>query len=110
MIEYIEFYENGKAVRKLPYEVTENNIHIIGGWNLPKREYDYFLNAVKAKHPDCKVFNRKRASLKLEWACHSFLYQYEIARDRTRDVDLDKDADHKAWLYCICGVLVWFFA
>lgn len=110
MKDKVTFYENGKVVRELAYDITEDCITIIKGWNLPKREYGYVLDCIEKAHPTCKVFNRKRASLKLEWACHSFLYQMQIARERTKDIDLDKDADHKAWLYCICGCLIWFFA
>ena len=109
MKDKVIFYENGKSVRELEYEITEDNIHIVKGWNLPKREYGYTLDEIKKAHPDCKVWDRKRASLKLEWACHSFLYQMQIARERTADVDLDYP-NNKAWLYCICGVLCWIFA
>ncbi|MBQ0154749.1 MAG: hypothetical protein KBS70_08230 [Bacteroidales bacterium] len=108
-MKYISLKYNGQEVRRLYYTVTDDCVTIVNGWNVPKRIYDLVLDEIKMLNPDCKVWERKRASLKLEWACHSFLYQMQIARERTKDVDLDYP-NKKAWLYCICGVLCWIFA
>lgn len=63
------------------------------------------------KNPDCKVFiNRTLLSLKFEWACHNFLYQLHIARERVESVDLNWPL--RWWvelLYNVGGFFVWIF-
>lgn len=40
------------------------------------------------KNRDC-VLERSNFSLLLEWASHNLLYDLHIARERTKDVDLE---------------------
>ena len=58
---------------------------------------------------ETNVFDRSIFSLKMEWICHNFLYNIGYKREQTKDVDLDKPADHPEWLYILCGLLVWIF-
>lgn len=95
----------------MDYKITDNNIHINRSCEIPKRDFQSSLLHIQRLYPDCKVFiNRTILSLKLEWACHNFLYQLHIARERVESVDLNWPM---RWLvellYHVGGFFVWIF-
>lgn len=82
------------------------NIHIDYSAMVPKKQFDRVLS----QYANTEVMqNRTRFSLKMEWACHNFLYRIGYKRDQTRDVDLDYPCDRPEWLYIVCGILCWIF-
>lgn len=95
----------------MDYNVTDNNVHINRSCEIPKRDFQSSLLHIQGLYPDCKVFiNRTLLSLKLEWACHNFLYQLHIARERVESVDLNWPL--RWWvelLYHVGGFFVWIF-
>lgn len=91
--------------------VSDHNIKIKDGWIYGKESFDGILNWIRELYPENLVLeNRKNKSLKREWACHNFLYDMGIARERTQDVDLDWPQPwYMTLLYNIGGFLVWPF-
>lgn len=58
---------------------------------------------MKKLYPDHIVFTRSISSLVKEWQSHNLLYRLRIAKDRTKDVDLECP---QKWYYKIA----YFFA
>lgn len=93
------------------------NIHIENSYAVSKKDFNKVLADREWEayehniESEIGVFqNRSQFSLKCEWACHNFLYALNIARERTKDVDLDYP--QKWYLriaYTVGGVLVWLF-
>lgn len=92
------------------YEVTQYNIRIPDSYEVSKHGFDAILDYLKIRYPDCEVWKRSRWSLKAEWSVHVFLYNLGIARERTKDCDLNAN---QAWYakaaYWVFGALVWPF-
>ena len=92
------------------YEVSPHNIRIPDSYEVSKRGFDAILDSLKLRHPDCEVWKRSRWSLKAEWATHNALYGLGIARERTKDCDLNAN---QAWYvegaYIVVGAIVWVF-
>ena len=93
------------------YTVTSDNIHIEDSYKISKKAFDSVLNSIQAVYPDCLVFkNRKRNSMKLEWAVHNFLYSLGVLKARTGSVDINWPQKwYVNWAYNIAGVMVWLF-
>jgi hypothetical protein len=93
-----------------PYEVTDNNIHINNSCNYEKSSFDIVFQYLRDKYPTNQVLlNRKDRSLAKEWATHNLLYNMRIARDHTKDLDLNWPQKWYVKLgYCIVGtVALW---
>ena len=94
------------------YEITDNgrNIHIVNSWAVYKHDFRDWLEEIWLHYSDCEVFTRSFASLEREWAVHNFLYYCHIARERTKDTDLNVP---QAWYvklaYTVFGILCWPF-
>ena len=71
--------------------VTPNNIHIDDSSLFPRDLFNDKLFVIRRDHAaDCLVLqNRTDRSLRREWAVHKACYWLHIARERTRDVDLE---------------------
>lgn len=82
----------------MKYTATPNNIHIVDSYAIPKAHYERSLAQIENEHPECEVFKRGYPSLKREWATHTLLYDLNIQRERTKDVDLDYP---QKWYYRI---------
>lgn len=86
-----------------------SNIHIHESYKVSKRSF----KAVLATFTDAEArevkAHRSTYSLCAEWACHNFLYRIGIARERTKDVDLDYPCDKPEWLYIVLGTIVKLF-
>lgn len=87
-----------------------NNIHINDSFAVSKHSF----KAVLATYDDddARAVRAKRSdfSLLTEWAAHNALYNLGIARERTKDVDLQIP---QKWYekigYPVIGCLVWIF-
>lgn len=94
----------------MKYQITKNNLHIFDSYKISKKKFDSELNSAQALHKESDVWKRSRLSLKLEWATHNALYALGIAKDRTKDVDLNYP---QKWYvktgYAVVGSLVWLF-
>ena len=94
------------------YEITDQgrNIHIIDSWRVPKSQFRQNLNEAWIHYSDCQVFTRSITSMVREWTVHNFLYRCHIARERTKDTDLNvPQAWHVKFAYGILGILFWPF-
>lgn len=92
------------------YKATERVVTIYDSYKISKFHFNEVLDEIEKENPQCKVFKeRSRFSLCMEWTVHNFLYNINIERQRTKDVDLDTPSDKPEWLYCICGLLTWLF-
>ena len=70
--------------------VTENSIQIQDSYKISKHEFDNIINQIKHDLPEHVVSkNRSTKSLKYEWAVHNLLYNLNIARSHTKDVDFN---------------------
>lgn len=89
------------------------NIHIENSYKISKWDFKNTLitRRVYATSDELDVFaHRSYLSMQLEWCCHNFLYNLGVARERTKDVDLNYP--QKLWekiLYPIGGILTWIF-
>ena len=92
------------------YKVTENYIKLIDSYLIPKRKMDRELISIRNLHPSCPVFQRSFRSLKAEWAVHDALYALGIARERTKDCDLNIGQPwYTRAAYWLFGALAWPF-
>lgn len=92
------------------YVVTQYNAHIPDSYEVSKRGFDGILDSLQIQYPHCEVWQRKRWSLKAEWSVRVFLYNLGIAREHTKDVDLNVP---QPWYvrvaYNVIGAIVWPF-
>lgn len=94
----------------MDYNISANNLHLENSYLIRKREFSWILARIKSDNPDSLVWKRSFASLKLEWACHNALYGLGIARERTKDSDLNYPQKwYTRVAYSVLGVLVWIF-
>lgn len=95
---------------KPDYKVSNTCILIYNSYLTPKKEYRPTLEEIKEDHPDKDVVkNRSITGMCLEWAVHSFLYNFlKYEEKRTKDTDLEWPRSTKdKILYAILGILVW---
>lgn len=94
---------------KMPrYTVSTNNVHIVDSWKVSKRDFSRCLARIESEHSECETWNRRRWSLRMEWAAHNALYLIGVFRSRTKDVDLNYPL--RWWValgYNTLGALVW---
>jgi len=70
--------------------VTDSVVTIKDSYLFSKNEFPIILNDIEDNYPDNPVMlNRSRFGMKMEWATHNALYNMNIERERTRDVDLE---------------------
>ena len=85
------------------------NIHIADSYKVSKHSFKAVLATYTDSEAQDVKAHRSTYSLLMEWATHNWLYSLGIARERTKDCDLDYPCDKPAILYCIIGTLVWLF-
>lgn len=94
----------------LQYRLSPSNLHLISSFEIPKKDFERELLALRSLHPDCLVWNRSIRSLKLEWAAHNAFHALGILRPQTADTDLNWP---QTWLiragYSLVGMIVWPF-
>lgn len=72
------------------YKISTNNIHIADSFQYTtKKEMKEIIQYLKKLYPDHIVFTRSISSLVKEWQSHNLLYRLRIAKDRTKDIDLE---------------------
>ena len=95
---------------KPDYKITNKCIILYDSYLTPKKEYRPTLKEIKEDHPENDVVkNRSITGMCLEWAVHSFLYNYfRYEENRTKNTDLEWPRSTKEKiLYTIFGILVW---
>ena len=69
---------------------SDNDIKIMDGYTVSKKDYDAILKCIYDSHPDSPVLtNRCWGNIKCEWATHSFLYKRGLWVSHTKDVDIN---------------------
>lgn len=63
-------------------------VKIIDSYKISKWEMSNYLDNLR-KTTISDVFKRNNTSLIFEWATHNLLYNLHIAKERTKDVDLE---------------------
>lgn len=90
-------------------DITDTNIHIRSSHLVRGRRFRNWLRYLRWMYPvNGVLLQRSDFSLKMEWACHNFLYKLGIQRSRTGDVDLDIKDKYRV-MYFIMGPLVWIW-
>ena len=70
--------------------VSASSIQIQDSYKISKYEFVDIINQIKTDLPEHIVSkNRSTKSLKYEWAVHNLLYNLNIARSHTKDVDFN---------------------
>lgn len=95
----------------MDWKVSDSCITIYDSWEVSKHDFDSVLFEIETAYPENKVIcERSMCSLKLEWACHNFLYKINYKRKRTKDTDLEYP---QPWYmkigYTLGGIMVWLF-
>lgn len=93
------------------YNISENNIHLIDSYKIPKKEFKCDLKTIASENSSNNVVqNRSIFSMEMEWSTHNFLYMLNIERNRTKNTDLDypQKIIYKP-LYPIIGLIGWIF-
>lgn len=86
------------------YKISTNNIHITDSFQYTtKKEMKEIIQYLKKLYLDHIVFTRSISSLVKEWQSHNLLYRLRIAKDRTKDVDLECP---QKWYYKIAYFLL----
>lgn len=94
-------------MKQYQISIYSNDIVVFYVADISKYDYDNLLDYIYYEAPHHVVTNnRSPLSLKLELAAHALLYNLHIARERTRDCDLNYP---QAWYiragYAICGTI-----
>lgn len=91
-------------------KVSEGKIKLIGSHAVPKVRFDAELKAIRERFPSHVIWQRSMASLCREWAAHNLAYALGIARDRTKDCDLNFALPWYAKaFYWLTGAVAWVF-
>lgn len=97
----------GKAkngVWPVKYEISKGDLKILGSYAVSKVLFREVLQTIRAKYPDCEIWNlRSDSSLMREWATHNLAYALGYKRDRTADVDLNF---HQKWFVKVAYTIV----
>jgi len=94
------------------YELTNDNLHIVDSYKARKRDMRSILNSIE--YTDSRdgemsnVWLRSRYSLVSEWCVHNLCYNLHIARERTKDVDLNYPCPLER-VYKAIGWIAWIF-
>ena len=92
------------------YDISSYNIQLKSSFEISKEDFELELEAIRAEHPDCLVWNRSMDSLKREWAAHNTFHALGLVRKQTADTDLNWPQPWLARLgYSIVGSLAWRF-
>lgn len=72
------------------YTITDNNINIKDSYLYPKKMFSIVFNTLRKDHPNNNVLlHRTDKSMAREWAAHNLLWDLNIYRSRTKDIDLN---------------------
>ena len=94
----------------MKYDISSNNIQLKSSFEISKEDFERELEAIRAEHPDCLVWNRSMDSLKREWAAHNAFHALGLVRKQTADTDLNWPQPLLTRLgYSIVGSLAWKF-
>jgi len=92
------------GVWPVKYEISKGDLKILGSHAVSKVLFREVLHTIRAKYPDCEIWNlRSDSSLMREWATHNLAYALGYKRDRTADVDLNF---HQKWFVKVAYTIV----
>lgn len=92
------------------YMIAYGNLHINDSYRMRKRNMLMALYVLRDRHHKTDIFKRSSKSLRREWATHNLLYALGIARERTKDVDLNYPQKWYVGLaYFFCGAIALIF-
>lgn len=92
------------------YTIYHDRIKLIDSHLVPKRKMGRELTSIRNLHPTCGLWQRSDASIKSEWRAHNFAYAIGIARERTKDCDLNFALPWYAKaFYWLVGAVAWVF-
>lgn len=80
-----------------PVTLSPENTNIKNSFEVHFDVIPYTIHAIRTeaylslRDNDLAVFHRSERSMVTEWRAHNFLYWLHIARERTRDVDLERN-------------------
>lgn len=90
------------------YYINDTNIHIKDSYKLSKKEFCSLIKEMRLKFVNPVLQNRSDYSLKMEWACHTLAYYFNISRDRAKNVDLNYPLKwYEKVIYNIFGPISW---
>lgn len=87
----------------MKYKIYDNCVKLIDSYLVSKKDFQKQLTMIRNLHPNIPLWNRSDASIKREWATHNLLYSLGIARERTKDCDLNYE--HKWYMKIAYGVV-----
>lgn len=91
----------------ISYKVTSSGVKLIDSYTVPRWRMGRELLNIRAYTPTCPLWGRSDKSIIREWCVHNALYALGIARERTKDVDLDYNPKwYMSALYWFLGAVV----
>lgn len=92
----------------MKFKVTKSGIKLYDSYRVSKWDFLHELEGVRLQTWGSEVWKRSMASIMREWACHNLCYALGIARERTKDTDLDISLPwYKSALYWVLGGIAW---
>ena len=70
------------------YTVTDTCIKVFDSYKVSKKEFKPFIDELRKEYQVTVLEKRSDCSFTNEWACHNFLYDLHIAREHTKDIDM----------------------
>lgn len=97
--------------RDLQIFVDKDNTHIEDSYTITNNDdMKEILEFIREESPKDYIVNIRSIKSQIrEWRAHNFLYKLGLYKDRTKDVDLDKDAEKLLYKigYFILSTLYW---
>lgn len=89
--------------------VDKTNTHIENSYRITKRkDMRNLLKLIQEKTEEEYIINQLSISSQIhEWRAHNLLYAFGIQRNRTKDVDLNKESWWRRACYAILSLLYW---
>lgn len=94
----------------MEYTIDNNNLHLVDSYKVSKHNFKSELENIKLQSPGYDVWNRGIPQMELELAVHNFFYCIGIARERTKDCDINYPQGFlERAAYAVLGCIVWIF-
>lgn len=97
---------NGHLKKKqMKFEFYSQSVKVIDSYKASKSDIKRLIPLIKnnIKCPDI-IKNRTDNSLYREWRAHNILYKLGLFKERTKDVDLDRERWYTQIIYFIIGI------
>ena len=108
--EILFYFASEKRADIMDYVINNCDLKLIDSYKVSKCDFKKELKAIHEETPSYEIWNRGINQMCLEWASHNAAYACGIARERTKDCDLDYPQSFlERAFYAVCGCLVWLF-